>query len=126
MGQRFLIDTNVIIDGFGNQLPPNAKTFISQLKPIISIITKIEVLGWRNATQQQLAPLYQFMDISEILQLSEEVIEQTIELRQQYKIGLGDAIIGATALHHNLVLVTRNETDLEKIKNLRTINPYKL
>lgn len=49
MEQRYLIDTNVIIDNFGNKLPENAKTLLFSIELIISAITKIEVLGWRNA-----------------------------------------------------------------------------
>jgi toxin FitB len=37
---------------------------------------------------------------------------------------LADAIIAATALVHNLPLVTRNETDFKHVAGLRVINPF--
>lgn len=48
MEQSYLIDTNVIIDSFGNKLPDNANKFLSSIDLTISTVTKIELLGWRN------------------------------------------------------------------------------
>jgi len=36
---------------------------------------------------------------------------------------LADAIIAATALLHNLPLVTRNEEDFKHVTSLRVVNP---
>ena len=41
-----------------------------------------------------------------------------------YKIKLPDAIIAATALVHNLTLLTRNEKDFSKISNVEITNPW--
>lgn len=49
---------------------------------------------------------------------------QTILIRRQYKIKLPDAIIAATALVHNLILVTRNTSDFKNIPELQLINPW--
>jgi predicted nucleic acid-binding protein len=38
--------------------------------------------------------------------------------------GLGDAIIAATALEYDLPLVTRNEDDFKHIAELKIINPF--
>jgi predicted nucleic acid-binding protein len=73
MEQRYLIDTNVIIDNFGNKLPDQAKAFLSDIDITISAVTKIEVLGWKDATESQLKPLYDFMELATILPISEDV-----------------------------------------------------
>lgn len=126
MEQSYLIDTNVIIDNFGNKLPDKAKRFLDSLPLLISAVTKIEVLGWPNATKEQLSPLYEFMEIAEILPIDEAVIERTIAIRQGKKIALGDAIISATALVHNLTLVSRNVSDFKNIESLTVVDPYNL
>lgn len=85
MEQAYLIDTNVIIDNFGNKLPAKAKEFLNSFAPVVSAVTKIEILGWPNATKEQLSPLYAFMEIASILPIDEAVIEETIRIRQAKK-----------------------------------------
>ena len=126
MEQRYLIDTNVIIDNFGNKLPQKAKTLLYSIELTLSAVTKIEVLGWINASKEQLQPLYEFMEIATILPINEAVIEKTITIRQTKKIALGDAIIAATALVYDLTLITRNTKDFINISGLKTIDPHNL
>jgi predicted nucleic acid-binding protein len=126
MEQRYLIDTNVIIDNFGNKLSEKAKELLYGIDLTVSAVTKIEVLGWINATKEQLQPLYDFMEIANVLPINEAVIEKTITLRQTKKIALGDAIIAATALTYNITLITRNTSDFKNIIGLNTINPHNL
>jgi predicted nucleic acid-binding protein len=124
MGQGFLIDTNVAIDYLSNQLPPASSSTIDRLHGVISVITRIELLGWYNATPAQLAKLQPFIDNALIYNLSEEIIMQTIALRQQYKIKLPDAVVAATAMVHNHILFTRNTDDFKSITNLSLENPW--
>jgi predicted nucleic acid-binding protein len=126
MEQRYLIDTNVIIDNFGDKLPENAITFLYSLELIISVITRIEVLGWINTTKEQLQPLYDFMELPSILPINDAVIERTIAIRQTKKIALGDAIIAATAIVYDLVLISRNTADFKNIVGLKIIDPHSL
>ena len=124
MEQRYLIDTNVIIDNFGNRLTKKGKNLLNSIDITISAVTKIEVLGWLNATKEQLSPLYTFTEIAIILPINDTVINKTIGIRQHKKISLGDAIIAATALVNGLVLITRNTSDFKSIEGLEVIDPY--
>ena len=40
MEQGFLMDTNVVIDYLGNNLPPSGAAFIDNLPGVISVITR--------------------------------------------------------------------------------------
>lgn len=124
MEQRFLMDTNIVIDAMGNIMPDQTKKFVAGLTPIVSSVTYMETLGWHKASSLQLAPLQRFMGIATILPIDQEVIEKTVIIRQEKKIGLGDAIIAATAIVHNLTLVTRNTSDFKSIAELRVVNPW--
>lgn len=66
------------------------------------------------------------MKMATILPINETVINQTIKIRQTKKIGLGDAIIAATALAHNFTIITNNEKDFKNIDGLKVINPHKI
>lgn len=52
MGQNYLLDTNVAIYFLNGQLTTNAFTFvlsILQSECNLSVITKMELLGWQSA-----------------------------------------------------------------------------
>ena len=126
MGQKFLIDTNIIIDNIGGKLHGDAKDFVNKLELIISAVTKIEILGWPGATKEQLKPLYSLINIAEVLPITDEIIDKTISIRQNKKTALGDAIIAATAIVNNLTLITRNVKDFKNITELKILNPNDL
>jgi len=91
--------------------------------PIISVISQIEVLGFKAPPEDALI-LNDFMDVAQIIGLSDSVVRDTIELRKEYKIKTPDAIVAAIAQLLNLTLISRNTKDFDKIEGLRLINPY--
>jgi predicted nucleic acid-binding protein len=124
MGQGFLMDTNVVIGYLSNQLPSAGATVIDKLPGVISIITKIELLGWYNASPAQLEKLQPFINNAQIYNLGEDVVQQTIAIRQRYKIKLPDAVVAATAMVHGHKLITRNSVDFKDIAGLDFENPW--
>jgi hypothetical protein len=128
MGTQYLIDSNVIIDYLSGVLPSKGMDFLNEIvndMPRVSVISKIEVLGYITPiSAYQL--LMNFMADADILQLSEEIVSRTIEIRKAYKIKLPDAIIAATALVNGYALVSRNLGDFEKIEGLNIIDPHSL
>ena len=71
-------------------------------------------------------PLETFMDFATILPIDEIFIEKTIIIRQNKKIGLGNAIIAATAIVNNLTILNRNVVDFKNIENLKVLKSYNL
>lgn len=125
---QYLIDTNVVIDYLGQKLPISGMTFMHQVidtLPHVSVITKIEVLGF-NAPAQYYQLLTNFMDDVTMLGLTGEVVARSIDIRKNYKTKLPDAIIAATALVYDLTLITRNMADFKNIADLPVVNPHVL
>ena len=57
----YVIDSNAVIDYMSGQLPDTAMSFMNSVindKPIISIMTQIEVLGFNNPTEIELTEFY--------------------------------------------------------------------
>ncbi|MCL2210906.1 MAG: PIN domain-containing protein, partial [Treponema sp.] len=77
-----------------------------------------------NDTHENETILANFINTSVIYPLSKNVIKTTIELCKHNKIKLPDAIIAATALIANFILVTRNIDDFKKIPKLELLNPF--
>jgi predicted nucleic acid-binding protein len=125
MGAGYLLDTNVVIDFSSQKLPSKSSLKVSGIidkTPRISIITKIELFSVPNMS----ANIVDFVREALVIQLEEGVVEKTIDLRRKYRIKLPDAIIAATALIYNLILVTHNIRDFQNIKRLKLVDSYLL
>jgi predicted nucleic acid-binding protein len=128
MEQRYLIDSNAVIDYMSGELPNDGMMFMNTVInsiPVISIISKIEVLGY-NTSQEAYQLLLDFIEDSTVIKLSESIVNKTISLRREYKIKIPDAIIAATAIENKMLLITRNTKDFIKIQGLVIIDPHKL
>jgi len=128
MDKGYLLDSNVIIGYLAARIPASGMEIISALVdqiPNISVISQIEVLRY-NDTPENEAILNAFITSSVIYSLSPTVVQRTIELCRHSKIKLPDAIIAATALNENFILVTRNIEDFKHIPGLELLNPWNL
>lgn len=126
MGQQYLVDTNPVIDFFNGRLPIKGENFMKSIEPAISVITHIELLSNKNIPSQEWTQLKDFIQIATIYSLNENVVQQTIVLRQNHKLKTPDAIIAATALVHNFAIISRNFTDFKNIPGLIVIDPHVL
>jgi len=125
MGKRYLLDTNTVLDYMGSKLPANAKTTLAHIiddEINLSVINKIELLGFLKVEQD----LIDFVSCSNICPMDDNIVEKTIEVRRLYKIKLPDAVIAATALHYDYVLVTNNTKDFMGIHGLDVLSAYDL
>lgn len=122
----FLIDTNILI--YHTNGSAIAKEFLANLigsKAFnISMITKIEFLGWHAQTPDGFERCQKLIKLSHVLPITEEVADRAIELRRKKNIKLADAIIAATATVNSLKLVTRNPDDFKGLTDLQIVNPF--
>ena len=127
MGQKYLIDTNVISHLFANKIPHKGAEFVTGVSNtdfIISVAVEIEILTYND--RPEIMPLIEeFVNLAVVLPLDKEVTKKAIELRRtNRRLKLGDAIIGATAIVHQLTLLTNNVRDFINIKGLKVIDPH--
>ena len=90
----------------------------------VSVATMVEVLGWHLLTHEEESDLRALLNELIVFPTDIVVAERAVTLRQQRKMGLGDAIIAATALVHHCPLVTRNVDDFKHIAGLDLENPF--
>lgn len=126
--EQYLIDTNVISDYFSASLPANGTALMDRAidaVPKFSVITQIELLCWEtDATTTQ--SVKDFIEDSSILEITADVIAHCVHLRKGKKIKTPDAIIAATALANDLILISRNRSDFKNIQGLQVIDPHGL
>lgn len=122
-GNRYVLDTNAIVALLqGNiqliELPKDAD-WIG-----VSVISQIEFLVFPGLTQDDRQIFDQFLQRVEVMDLATidiVLIDKIIEIRQQYRLKLPDAIITAMAIQNSASLVTADQ-ELAKVTTLMVIN----
>src|SRR4030043_1845043 len=123
---EYLIDANILIyHTKASEVVSNfIRDIIAKQRFNISILTKIEFLGWNRHSAEGFKRCRQLIELANIYGLDEEIAEKAIALKRQSKIKLADAVIAATAIMNNFKLVTRNVDDYKMVKELKVFNPF--
>jgi predicted nucleic acid-binding protein len=122
VGRRYLIDSNVISGYLTDSFSEKATLFLDEIidaTPNISAITQIEALCWKVSNPEKENTVQSFISDSNIFPLTDTIVLECVRLRRAYKIKTPDAIIPATALVHDLVLISCNSDfqNIQKAKN---------
>ena len=127
MEERYLIDTSGVIKYLNETFPLKGLLFMDEIvdkESILSFISEIELQVW-NPTDPTDIKIYEtFVSQSAIIGINSDIIRETIRIRKLYKIKLPDALIVATALVNNLILVADNDKDFLRISELKYVNPH--
>lgn len=90
---------------------------------MIFVYLSLKLLGF-NSPPQAAQDLQDLVNNVTILELTRDIVNQTIALKKMKKIKLPDAVVAATALVHNLTLISRNTIDFKNISGLTCLDPY--
>jgi len=124
---QYLIDTNAVIELLKGHLPSKGDEWLENIVGEnlhhLSVINKIELLGF-NGAPAEIQLLEDFIAASNVLPLTEAVVQKTIDIRRNHKIKLPDAVIAATAVVHGLTIISRNVSDFERINGLTCVNAH--
>ncbi|MBI5914146.1 MAG: type II toxin-antitoxin system VapC family toxin [Bacteroidetes bacterium] len=127
---RYILDTNTLIYFMDGTLTPKGFEFVLNAleneECALSVISKIEVLGFPFPDVSQEQKAGKFVHSLPIFQLTEDVVEKSIEIRKARKTKIADAIIAATAILKSMTLISRNEKDFKNLPGLNFINPFEL
>ena len=123
----YLLDTNMLIYFLNGQLSTKSYHFVRNVMEQhdwqISIISKIELLGFRFEHAQHKRFAEELLINCRFIPLTEAVAEKAILLRQSYKLKTPDAVIAATSILYHYTLVSRNDKDFLQIENMPYYNP---
>lgn len=110
-----LLDTNILIYYFNGLIDDKRIDEILEKSFNISIITKIEFLSWSKLADDEMLDkkARAFVAYARLFDLDDTIAQRTIEIRRTFKTKTPDAVIAATALEHNMALVTNNASDFE-------------
>lgn len=81
------------------------------------------MLGYHRLREEEQQFLERFFQATEVLPVSDAVVEWAVKLRQRRRITLADAIVAGTAVEHGRVLVTHNTEDFRWISEIKLLDP---
>jgi len=124
MGQpvMYLIDTNIIIYYLQGEQAAVSFLHTHRRKLAISSVTWMETLSYPFSAEEEQV-VRAFLHEFRLIEISIPVMELSVKTRRMKKIKLPDAIIAASAVHHDLILVTRNIKDFKETA-AKTVDPF--
>ncbi len=103
---KVLIDSDVLLD-FLDGFAPAGEELSRYRERCVSIISWIELMvGAKTSAEEETRRA--FLRHFQILPLTSQVAAETVVLRRKYRVKLPDAIIWATAIVENCLLISRN------------------
>lgn len=118
-----ILDSNIII--YSNQ-PEYIALLVwleqSEVLFSVSTIPEVEVLCYHKLTNREKNHFETLFSNMLTLPLTDNIIQLAIRLRQQRKRSIGDAIVAATALTHDLPVVINNVADFLSVEGLTVIS----
>lgn len=117
-----LVDSNILIYATKPE-HTSLRLWLVEALPKVSVISKVEILGYHKLHSAEKTALTELLDCLELIYLTPASYEIAIQLRQQRKLTLGDALIAATSLERGYAVATCNTDDFAWISELKVFNP---
>jgi predicted nucleic acid-binding protein len=117
-GNNLLLDTNIVL-----YLLSGEETLIPLLEEknlYLSFITQLELLSAKYLKPDDIFKIRQFISECTVIDISQEIKDITINLRQNYTLKLPDCIIAATSIWLNMPLITA-DNDFKKVDTIDLI-----
>ncbi len=115
-GSKFLLDTNAILYILGGD--EALSTLLYNERLYISVITEMELLSYKNITARERQQIKNFLSDFVIVNITDAIKDQTIEVKKNSHLKLPDSIIAATAIALDISFVTSDK----QFKTIRDLN----
>jgi predicted nucleic acid-binding protein len=119
---KIIVDTSIIID-----ILRNVKASIDLIQKLskenlffISGITEAELFSGKDAdNERKKEKILELLSHFQKINPNNEILQKAGEFRRKYNVSLLDCIIAATAYYLNAGILTKNEKDFSKIKEVK-------
>ena len=88
---KYLLNTNILIYYFADEIPPKELETIEDIFKTsfyISVITRIEFLGWKKHTEKGYEKAKEFIGFSKVIYLTKKIADRAIDIRREYRVKL--------------------------------------
>lgn len=119
---KAVFDSDVLLD-FLDGFPAAGAELMNYQERCMSVVSWMEILVGAKSPEDEVTRRG-FLEQFRVLPLSDRVADEAVTLRRRHRLKLPDAIIWATALTENCLLVSRNTKDFPA-KELGIRFPYR-
>jgi predicted nucleic acid-binding protein len=109
-----LLDTDVLIDHM------RGRRHLATDKTAVSVVTRSELFA---GDERHEAAVDALLEDCEEIEVSPEIARRAGRIKRQTGLQIADAMIAATALEHDLPLMTRNRRHFERVAGLELRTP---
>jgi predicted nucleic acid-binding protein len=120
MGLRYLFDTNIFLAFLSGDIEVKklfSKEFVADNEIFISVIVKMELLSYPGITRADELIIRDMVEELEVIPLDDDIEALAVALRRKYRLKLPDAIIAASAVIIDSILVSKDK-DFEKVSEV--------
>ena len=120
--KRYLVDSNILIYYLGGERA--AVEFVRREidRCAISVVNYYEVLNYPFANKEDEKKVRDFLSLFLSIPVDGAIVERALQNSRKRRIKMADNFIAATALVHDLIVVTRNGADFRGIAE--TLDPF--
>ena len=114
-GNKLVLDTNIVLyllNGDSELLK-----ILTDKKLFVSIITEIELLGYKDLSTDEKIKISYFLSECKIIPIDNDIKDICIQIKQKCKIKTPDAIVAATSVYLQIPLIT-SDKGFEKLEDL--------
>ena len=118
-GNKLFLDTNIILYLLNGDF--TLAEMLNNKQIYISVITELELLSFRHITNNEEKIIREFVKQCKVINITNPIKEETIQIRKKYKTKLPDSIIIASALYLDFPLITA-DSEFKKVEELALIH----
>ena len=108
MNGRYLLDSNILIDLLDGDEPMAVLNNAAAAELYASVITRMELLSAVRNTKERISTICNLLSFFAIVPLNDKVEAKAIEIRRETGLKLPDAIIAASSIITESILITRD------------------
>ncbi len=103
-GNNILLDTNIILYLLGGD--DTLIPFLEDKKIFVSFITQLELLAYKGLTTKEIEKINGFLSNCTIIDINNQIKDETLKIRRKHNLKLPDCIIIATSLYLNIPIIS--------------------
>jgi predicted nucleic acid-binding protein len=105
--ERVVIDTNILLYILGGDKTANA--LLKGHDVVASTMVRMEALVYHGDDMDHLQQVHRFLDRCQLEEIHRSIQDLAVDLRLRHRLKLPDAVIGATAIHLGIPLITADK-----------------